>query len=232
LLADKKYRNNRVRKIFITISLLLLAALVFGAIYLALTPAYSAAPLPLDKLSGDERFMANAFAEIGKMDSADGYPVGAVVVRDGKIIGRSSNQLFSTNNPTQHAEYRAVDDAIRQIQKEHPQEKYPDFFKNATVFVTLEPCPMDAGKITMLRFERVVYCDIDEQWGGFGTVNSPAGFPNTVKVEQSTLPLCQQLRQKPGWNFPELLDAGRGYAAATGQVPSRLSRFIKKIFPL
>ncbi|MEK9181230.1 MAG: nucleoside deaminase [Patescibacteria group bacterium] len=218
---------TRNRKIALITALSLLAAGAITATVLSFIPAYRVTPADLSNLTEDERFMAQAFAEIGKTNPADGYPVGAMVVREGKIIGRSSNRLFSTNNPTQHAEYRAVDEAIEKIQRQYPNEKYPDFFKDATVYVTLEPCPMDAGKITTLRFKKVVYCDIDEDWGGFGTVSSPSGFPHQVNVEQSTLPLCRQLRARPGWNFPELWELGKSYAQATNQVPSRLSELLR-----
>ncbi|MDP3740833.1 MAG: nucleoside deaminase [bacterium] len=212
--------------------LFLLGIAAFFGLLLVLDniPAYTARPASLQGLSKDDYYMAMAFAEIGKMTPEDGWPVGAVVVRDDKIIGRGSNRLFASNNPTQHAEYIAVDRSIKYIQKYYPEENYADFFKNATVYVTLEPCAMDTGKITMLRFKRLVFCDIDEDWGGFGDSTFIQDFPHKVEAATSTLSICKTLQEREGWNHPELWEMGRKYASSTSQIPSRLDRVIKKIY--
>ena len=208
-----------------------IAVVIFGAAIISLQtmPAYRSSPSALDELSDDEYFMVMAFAEIGKMDRREGWPVGAVVVRNGQVIGRGSNMLFASNNPTQHAEYIAIDQAVKTAQSEYPEEKYPDFFRDSTVYVTLEPCPMDAGKIIMLQFKRVVVCDRDEAWGTFGSVNTLQGYPKNVDFSFSELELCKNLRAKEGWNYDELWEIGRQYAQATGQVPSKLEFWWKKL---
>ena len=211
--------------------ILAVSAAVFLILVLILSslPSYRIEPTVLPALGSDDYFMTMALVEIGKMNPQDGWPVGAVVVRDDKIIGRGSNQLFATNNPTQHAEYIAVDQAIRWVKHQHPQERYDDFFEDATVYVTLEPCAMDAGKITLARFKKVVMCDFDEDWGSFGSVNNSKGYPHEVEVVLSDLPICQKLRGQHGWNTDELWEMGRKYAAATGQVPSLLQVVLKKL---
>ena len=88
---------------------------------------------------------------------------------------------------------------------------------------------MDTGKIMMLRFKRLVFCDIDEEWGGFGDASFVQDFPHQVDVSTSTLPICKSLLEKPGWNYEELWEMGKRYAAATGQVPSKLQIFLKKL---
>lgn len=203
--------------------------IVVAVLILNTIPAYSLSPVSLKGLSKDEYYMVMAFAEIGKHVPEEGWPVGAVVVQDDKIVGRAANMLFVTNDPTQHAEYIAIDRAIATITRQARKENYADFFKDATIYVTLEPCPMDAGKITMLRFKRVVICDVDEIWGAFGSVSKLTGYPHEVIVEKSSLPLCQHLREVKGWNDEELWQYGKLYAVSTNQVPKLLTFFLKKI---
>lgn len=215
-----------MKRLILTVSGFVLLALILS---LSFIPAYDAQKVSLPPAGSDDYYMSMALAEIGKMNQKDGWPVGAVVVRDDKIIGRGSNRLFVTNNPTQHAEYIAVDQAIESVKREHPEENYTDFFKDAAVYVTLEPCAMDAGKITLSRFKKVVICDLDEDWGAFGSVNNTQGYPHQVEVVRSNLPICEKLRQKTGWNTDELWEEGRKNAASTGQVPSLLRTRYKRL---
>jgi len=216
-------QKNKIILWFLGAFLVLAAGVL---VYLASIPAYSAEPADISNLNPDEYFMARAFAEIGRSRPEDGYPVGAVVVRDGQIIGRGRNSIFQSNDPVQHAESLAIDDAVRYIHKNYPEESYPDFFKSATVYVTLEPCPMDAGKLTLLRFAKTFYCDTDEEWGASGDVS---GFPHAVNFATSSLPICQTLRERPGWNMPELWEYGRSYARALNRVPSKLEVWKQKL---
>lgn len=196
--------------------------------YLFFAPAYSTSALSIENLSNDEYFMASAMAEIGKNFEFEGFPIGAVIERDGKIIGRSSNKLFTRNNPTSHAEYIAIDKAINNIKASYPNEKYPDFFKNATLYTTLEPCPMCSGKATMLRFKRIVICDTDEEWGYFTKQNNLNNFPENPIIEYSNLDICKDIRNQDGWNVEDLWQQGKGYAAGINQVPSKLDFVIRK----
>lgn len=204
--------------LFVTLA----SVLVILLLVLANLPSYKATPAAIENVSEDEYYMTMALAEIGKLSPENGYPVGAVVVRDKKIVGRGSNQLFLTNNPTQYAEYIAIDKAIKSVKRDHPDEKYTEFFRDATIYVTLEPCAMDAGKITLSKFKKVVICDTDEDWGSFGSVNDTKGYPHEVQVQMSDLVFCQNMRKRVGWNFEELWEEGRRSAAATDQVPSLL----------
>ncbi len=76
-------------------------------------------------------------------------PVGAVLVQDGKIIGRGFNCPISTHDPSAHAEMMAIRDAARQL------DNYR--LPGSTLYVTLEPCSMCAGLIVHARVERVVF---------------------------------------------------------------------------
>jgi tRNA(adenine34) deaminase len=89
-------------------------------------------------------------------------PVGAVVVRENRIIGRGYNQTEKLNDPTAHAEMIAISAACSAI-----GEKY---LSNCTLYVTLEPCPMCAGAIIWSRMKRVVFGASDEKSGACGTL--------------------------------------------------------------
>ena len=89
-------------------------------------------------------------------------PVGAVVVRDGEIIGRGFNSPIGESDPTAHAEIAALRDAARAI------DNYR--LPGCTLYVTLEPCAMCAGAILHARIARVVYGARDPKTGVHGSV--------------------------------------------------------------
>lgn len=89
-------------------------------------------------------------------------PVGAVVVYEGKIVGRGFNSPIGENDPTAHAEIAALRDAARNL------ENYR--LPGCELFVTLEPCAMCAGAILHSRIARVVYGARDPKTGVHGSV--------------------------------------------------------------
>ena len=89
-------------------------------------------------------------------------PVGAVVVKDGEIIGRGHNVPISSHDPTAHAEIRALRDAAKTL------ENYR--LGGCTLYVTLEPCVMCAGAIMHARIARLVYGASDPKTGACGSV--------------------------------------------------------------
>lgn len=89
-------------------------------------------------------------------------PVGAVVVRDGVIVGRGFNSPIGESDPTAHAEIAALRDAARAL------ENYR--LPGCELFVTLEPCAMCAGAILHSRIARVVYGARDLKTGVHGSV--------------------------------------------------------------
>lgn len=89
-------------------------------------------------------------------------PVGAVVVKDGRVIGRGFNQRETLKDPTAHAEMLALTAAA---------EAVGDWrLENCDLYVTLEPCPMCAGAIVNARVRRVVYGATDPKAGACGTL--------------------------------------------------------------
>ncbi|MET0044238.1 MAG: tRNA adenosine(34) deaminase TadA [Candidatus Thiodiazotropha sp. 6PLUC3] len=89
-------------------------------------------------------------------------PVGALLVRQGRVLGEGWNQPISSNDPTAHAEIVALRDAA----VHECNYRLPD----TTLYVTLEPCPMCAGAIVHARVKRVVYAAPDPKGGAAGSV--------------------------------------------------------------
>ena len=110
----------------------------------------------------DNRFMMEALDLARTAEAAGEVPVGAVLVRDGEIIGRGWNQPITGSDPTAHAEIVALRDAARTA----GNYRLP----GSTLYVTLEPCPMCAGAIVHARVERVVYGAVDPKGGAAGSV--------------------------------------------------------------
>ena len=102
--------------------------------------------------------MVMALELAAKAERADEVPVGAIVVRDGEIIGRGHNATISRNDPTAHAEMLVIRDAASRLARERLGE--------CDLFVTLEPCAMCAAAISYARIRRVYYGASDPKGGG------------------------------------------------------------------
>jgi tRNA(adenine34) deaminase len=113
-------------------------------------------------LEPDKRWMKMALAEAQRAFDASEVPVGAIVVRQGQVIGRGRNMVEQLKDPTAHAEMIAVTAACETI-----GQKY---LEGCTLYVTLEPCPMCAGAIVWAKLSRVVFGAFDEKAGGAGTL--------------------------------------------------------------
>ena len=105
----------------------------------------------------DERFMREALVEARKAFEKGEVPVGAIVVRDGEIIGRGHNLRESSNDPTAHAEMLALREAAERVGSWR--------LNGTTVYVTLEPCPMCAGALVLARVDRLVFGASDPKAG-------------------------------------------------------------------
>jgi tRNA(adenine34) deaminase len=116
-----------------------------------------------DSVASDENFMQRAL-ELARRarELHEEIPVGAVLVRDGVIIGEGWNQSISANDPSAHAEIVALRSAGQKIKNYRlPQ---------TTLYVTLEPCVMCAGAIVHARVDRVVIAADDPKTGAAGSV--------------------------------------------------------------
>jgi tRNA(adenine34) deaminase len=110
----------------------------------------------------DTGFMQEALQLAAQAAAAGEVPVGAVVVRDGVIIGRGYNQPITQADSTAHAEIMAMREASRALGNYRLAE--------CDLFVTLEPCVMCAGAIMHARIKRVIYGASDPKTGACGSV--------------------------------------------------------------
>src|SRR3954447_17514189 len=109
-----------------------------------------------------ERWMRLAIAEAKRALEHDDVPIGAVVVRDGEVIGARPKERELRQDPTAHAEAIALREAARASGSWRVLD--------ATLYVTLEPCAMCAGAIVLARVPRVVYGAVDPKAGAAGSV--------------------------------------------------------------
>ena len=106
--------------------------------------------------------MREAIALAGRAQAEGEVPVGALVVRDGAVLGEGWNRPIATHDPTAHAEILALRAAAARV---------GDYrLGGATLYVTLEPCPMCAAAMAHARIDRVVFGAWDPRQGAAGSV--------------------------------------------------------------
>jgi tRNA(adenine34) deaminase len=105
----------------------------------------------------DEHFMRLALQEAERAFAEDEVPIGAVIVRDQRVVASAHNQREQLRDPTAHAEMIALTQAAAALESWR--------LENCTLYVTLEPCPMCAGAIVLARVPRVVYGAADPKAG-------------------------------------------------------------------
>ena len=146
---------------------------------------------PIIDLQSDHYFMGEALRQASRAYAAEEVPVGAVVVRGGRIIARAYNQVELLKDATAHAEMLAITAA---------EEALGDWrLTECTLYVTKEPCPMCAGAIVHVRLERVVFGAADPKAGAAGSALNLLQFPGLNHQAQITPgvrePECRKLLQ-------------------------------------
>ena len=129
-----------------------------------------------NKNKEDQKFMLKAieYAQKG-MDTNQGGPFGAIVVKDGKIVGKGNNKVTSTNDPTAHAEVVAIRDACKNLGAFQ--------LDDCVIYTSCEPCPMCLGAIYWARPTRIVYaCDKKDA--------ADIGFDDDFIYKEMELPLA------------------------------------------
>jgi len=106
--------------------------------------------------------MRLALEEARLAASSGDVPVGAVIVRDGAVIGRGRNRREQDNDPTAHAEVMAIRQAAAAVGAWR--------LTGCTLYVTIEPCPMCAGALVLARIDRLVYGAADPKTGAAGSL--------------------------------------------------------------
>jgi len=117
----------------------------------------------------DHRFMALAVEEARGAAAVGEVPVGAALVVDGEVLATRGNERERRHDPTAHAEMLVLRDAAAMVGGWR--------LKDATLYVTLEPCPMCAGAIVLARVRRLVYGADDPKAGAAGTIFNIVDHP-------------------------------------------------------
>lgn len=112
--------------------------------------------------ASETAFMARALDLARMAEAAGEVPVGAVIVKDGSIVGEGWNRPISTNDPTAHAEIVALRAAAQNLNTYR--------LLDTTLYVTLEPCAMCAGAMVHSRVRRLVYGAADPRAGAAGSI--------------------------------------------------------------
>jgi len=111
----------------------------------------------------DQRHMRLALRLASRAAGRDEVPVGAVVVCDGRIVGRGRNQVETRRSALRHAEMIALEQAAKTLGRWR--------LTGCTLYVTLEPCAMCAGAMVLTRIDRLVYAAGDPKAGACGSVS-------------------------------------------------------------
>lgn len=124
---------------------------------------------PIIDLQSDHFFMEQALRQAARAYEREETPIGAVIVREGRIIARAFNQVELLKDATAHAEMLAITQA---------EEAVGDWrLTDCTLYVTKEPCPMCAGAIVHARLARVVFGASDPKAGAAGSALNLLQFP-------------------------------------------------------
>jgi tRNA(adenine34) deaminase len=113
--------------------------------------------------------MGRALAQAAKARDRDEVPIGAVLVQEGRIIGRGFNLREGRCDPTAHAETIAIRQAARRLSAWR--------LTGTTLYVTLEPCPMCMGAILLARIDRLVFGCFDPKGGAAGSLYDLSADP-------------------------------------------------------
>ncbi len=133
-------------------------------------------------MSNEKQFMKEAvMAAQHSVHAKDGGPFGSVIVKDGRIIGKSGNKVFLTNDPTAHAEIMAIREASSFLQ--NPE------LKGCEIYSLGEPCPMCLAAIYWSGIEKIFYANTQEEAAEIGFDDSEIYHELSLKKEERKLPM-------------------------------------------
>ena len=130
-------------------------------------------------MNHDLQWMQEALVLAQQAGAAGEVPVGAVVVKDGVIVGRGRNAPIESNDPSAHAEVIALRDAAQTLGNYR--------LEDCTLYVTLEPCTMCSGAILNARLARVVYGASEPRTGAAGSVINEPKSGTTARPSQASI---------------------------------------------
>ena len=131
--------------------------------------------MPAAKDDDDERFLRLALEQARLAQAAGEVPIGAVLVRDGALLGTGFNQPLGSSDPTAHAEIVALREAAR------AEGNYR--LAGTTLYVTLEPCLMCVGAALHARVARVVYGGSEPKFGAVTSLLDASALATTHRFE-------------------------------------------------
>lgn len=137
----------------------------------------------------NEEFMREAIKlSLENMQKNAGWPFGAVIVKDGKIVGRGWNQVTSTNDPTAHGEVVAIRDACKNL--------WTFDLSGCEIYTSCEPCPMCYGAISRARIGKMYYGNTEHDAADIGFDDS--AFREDIKKDftQRNIPVQQLLHDE------------------------------------
>ncbi|MEG6502262.1 MULTISPECIES: nucleoside deaminase [unclassified Desulfovibrio] len=132
---------------------------------------------------GKKRFMERAVELSRQSMAAGGGPFGAVIVRDGKIIGEGMNNVTPHNDPTAHAEVEAIRNACRAL------ETFD--LSGSVIFTSCEPCPMCLSAIWWARIEKIYFSNTREDAAAAGFDDAAIYGEISKQLDERTLPIEQ-----------------------------------------
>lgn len=139
---------------------------------------------PVIDLHSDDYFMGEALRQAARAYEIGEVPVGAVIVREGRIIARAFNQVEMLKDATAHAEMLALTQA---------ESAVGDWrLTDCMLYVTKEPCPMCAGAIVHTRLARVIFGASDPKAGAAGSALNLLQFPTLNHRCQVTSGVCEK----------------------------------------
>lgn len=133
-------------------------------------------------MKDDVYWMKRALNLARKAESIGEVPIGALIVKEGTIIGKGFNQRESRNDPSAHAEMIAIRQAARKLNAWR--------LTGSTLYVTLEPCPMCMGAILLARVDRLIFGCLDPKAGAAGSLYNLADdtrFNHRVALESGVM---------------------------------------------
>ena len=147
-----------------------------------------------------DEFMAATLAQARESLERGGYPIGSVLVNEGRILGRGRNTLWQDGDPTGHAEMEAFRDAAQLVANDGPPDRIAERWRGGTIYTTMMPCAMCAGAIIRFRIARVVVAET-ETYPDFGA--RPLMERQGIEVEVLGLAESMELVRAFETRFPE-----------------------------
>jgi len=129
------------------------------------------------KVNYHQNFMLKALKLAERAMDEEEVPVGAIIVKNERIIGRGYNQTERLKDPTAHAEMIAISAAASTLSNK--------YLNSCTLYVTLEPCPMCAGALIWSKIDRIVFGALDERAGSCGTVFNLTNSDKLITILKS-----------------------------------------------